>query len=132
MMIPDRSSESFGMATALSASRSSYLRPLVALVLIVGILYLAKPVIVPLALAVLLTFVLAPVVSAIQGRGLGRVPAVLLTAFLAFVLFGLVGWIVGVQVHDLRGSCPPTAKRSTPRSLACGGTGRAPCRSSSK
>jgi predicted PurR-regulated permease PerM len=78
----------------------------VTLVLIVGILYLAKTVIVPIALAVLLTFVLVPVVSAIEGRGLGRIPAVLLAALLTFVLFGLVGWIVGAQVQELARELP--------------------------
>jgi predicted PurR-regulated permease PerM len=77
-----------------------------ALVLIVAILYVAKPVIVPLALAVLLAFVLSPVVAAIQRRGLPRVPAVLVTALLTFILFGLVGWVVGIQVHNLARELP--------------------------
>jgi predicted PurR-regulated permease PerM/CheY-like chemotaxis protein len=93
------------MAATPSSARSTYLRPLLALVLIVAILYLAKPVIVPLALAVLLTFVLAPVVTAIQRSGMPRVPAALLAVLLTFVLLGLVGWGVGIQVgklvHDL-------------------------------
>src|SRR5947208_10292814 len=67
------------MATR-SLVRSSYVRPLTGLVLVVAILYLAKTVIVPLSLAILLTFGLTPVVSAIQRRGLPRIPAVLLTA----------------------------------------------------
>jgi predicted PurR-regulated permease PerM len=87
-------------------SRSSYLRPLVGLVLVVAILYLAKPVIVPLALAVLLTFVLTPVVSAVQRTGLGRVPAVLGTAILAFALLGAVGWGVGIQINNLAKDLP--------------------------
>ena len=89
------------MATTSSPARSFYLQPLATLVLIVAILYLAKTVIVPLALAVLLTFVLTPVVASIQNRGLKRVPAVLLTVFLTFCLFGLVGWGVGVQIQKL-------------------------------
>lgn len=98
------------MATTASSVRSSYLRPLVTLVLIVAILYLAKTVIVPLALAVLLTFVLSPVVTVVQRRGLPRVLAVLLTVLLTFVLFGLVGWVVGVQLHDLARELPSHRK----------------------
>jgi len=81
-----------------------------ALVLIVAILFWAKPVIVPMALAVLLAFVLAPVVSAIQGRGLRRVPAVLITVVLTFLIIGLVGWIVGAQIHALAQELPTHRK----------------------
>lgn len=54
------------MAAKHSSVRPSYLRVLVLLVLVVGILYLAKAVIVPLALAVLLTFVLNPIVGLVH------------------------------------------------------------------
>lgn len=94
------------MATTSSPARSFYLQPLATLVLIVVVLYLAKTVIVPLALAVLLTFVLTPVVASIQNRGLHRVPAVLLTVLLTFCLFGLVGWGVGVQINKLARELP--------------------------
>ena len=47
--------------------------------LVVAGLYWLQGVLIPLALAVLLTFLLSPVVSTLQRRGLGRVPAVLVT-----------------------------------------------------
>lgn len=94
------------MSTKHSAVLPSYLRVLLSLVLIVGILHLAKAVIVPLALAVLLTFVLTPIVSTIQRPGLGRVPSVLVTVVLAFAIFGVVGWGVGVQVNKLARELP--------------------------
>src|SRR5437879_2036509 len=75
-------SRSRGVTTmAEASSRQSglaYLRMLEGAALIVAILYLAKAVIVPLALAVLLTFILTPIVTAVQRRGLGRVSSVLL------------------------------------------------------
>src|SRR4051812_4565852 len=114
------------MASASSSSKSSYLRPLVALVLVVAVLYAAKPVIVPLALAVLLTFVLTPVVSAIQRSGLPRVPAVLVTAVLTFVLFGLVGWVVGVQVHKLARELPTHRKEIDAKIAGLRGSGEGP------
>jgi predicted PurR-regulated permease PerM len=98
------------MTTASSAPRSSFLRPLIGLVLIVAILILAKTVIVPLVLAVLLTFVLAPVVNAIQRRGLGRLPAVIVTVLLTAVLLGLVGWMLGSQAHHLAQELPTHRK----------------------
>lgn len=97
------------MATT-TPKRSFYLRPLLALVLIVAILYVGKAVIMPLALAVLLTFVLTPVVSLFQHGGLRRVPAVLVTVLLTFSLFGLVGWIVGLQVQRLAQELPQHRK----------------------
>jgi len=64
---------------ASSSSASSY-RPLIILggvVLVTASLYFAQKVLVPLALAVLLAFILAPVVDILQRRGLWRVPSVL-------------------------------------------------------
>lgn len=81
------------------------------LVLTVGVLFWGKPVIVPLALAVLLTFVLAPIVSLVQGWGLGRVPAVLVTVVLAFTALGGIGWGVGVQVNKLAQELPENKEK---------------------
>lgn len=83
-----------------------YLRILTALVLIVGIVYLGKAVLVPLSLAVLLTFILTPLVTAIQRRGLGRVPAVLSVVTTTLVLAAAVGWGVGTQVSRLMSDLP--------------------------
>jgi predicted PurR-regulated permease PerM len=95
------------MATKIAAYRPSWLLMLEGIVLIVAILYLAKPVILPLALAILLTFVLSPIVSAVQRSGLGRVPAVLTVVACTFIVLGGIGWVVGLQVqgliHDLPG-----------------------------
>jgi predicted PurR-regulated permease PerM len=68
--------------------------------LIVGILYFAKPVFAPLAIAVLLTFILTPLVSWVQRWGLSRVPAVLLVVIL---VFALLGSIISVFVAQLKG-----------------------------
>ncbi len=94
-----------------------------ALVLIVAIVYLAKPVIVPLALAVLLTFVLTPVVTVIQRRGLPRVPAVLVTVLLTFVVFGLVGWVVAIQVRNLVHDLPAHRKEIDTKIASLRGSG---------
>jgi predicted PurR-regulated permease PerM len=60
--------------------------------LVVAALYWLQAVLIPLALAVLLTFLLSPVVSTLQRRGLGRVPSVLVTALLALSILGGIGW----------------------------------------
>jgi predicted PurR-regulated permease PerM len=64
-------------------------------------LYVAKPVIIPLAVSVLLAFVLTPVVALVQRYGLPRVPAVLLTTLVALGLLGAAGYVMGTQVRGL-------------------------------
>ncbi len=73
-------------------------------VLVVAVLYWAQAVLVPFALAILLTFVLTPPVNWLQ-RWVGRVPAVLLAVTLVFAMLGLavfgLTWQVGQLVEDL-------------------------------
>src|SRR5438270_4847227 len=69
-------------------------------VVVVSCLYWAQTVFIPVALAIFLTFLLSPLVSALQRRRLGRVPSVLLVVVLAVVVLGGVGWAV---MHQLVG-----------------------------
>lgn len=80
---------------------ASFVTSLAGFVLLVVILYFGKPVLVPLALAFLLTFILTPIVVAVQNWGLPRLPAVLLVVTFTFGLLGLVGWGVGAQIRHL-------------------------------
>ena len=79
---------------------------LASLVLVIASLYWAQKIILPLALALMLTFLLTPAVSALQRRGLPRVPAVLLVVALALGLVVGVGWIVASQVQGLVRTMP--------------------------
>jgi predicted PurR-regulated permease PerM len=74
--------------------------------LAVAALYWGQRVFVPLALAVLLTLLLAPVVSRLERRGLRRLPAVLSVSGLAFLLIALAGWAVAAQVVSLLAGLP--------------------------
>jgi len=74
-------------------------------VLVVAVLYWAQAVLVPFALAILLTFVLTPPVSWLQ-RWVGRVPAVLLAATLVFAALGLAGWGLTRQINNLAEDLP--------------------------
>jgi predicted PurR-regulated permease PerM len=76
------------------------------LVLIIACLYWAKTVLIPVALAVLLTFLLNPVVSALHSRGLPRTPAVLVVVVLLFSLVGGVAWTVTRQLTMLAYDIP--------------------------
>ena len=73
---------------------------------VVGALYLAKGLLVPLTLAVLLSFLLSPVCDRLERHGLGRIPAVLVTAGLGFALLGIVMWTAVVQMTDLAPKIP--------------------------
>ncbi|MFV3127297.1 AI-2E family transporter [Niveispirillum sp. KHB5.9] len=74
--------------------------------LIVAALYLAADILIPIALAVLLTFVLSPIVSRLERWRLGRIPSVLMVV--AMVFAGIVGFgaVVGSQLGDLADNLP--------------------------
>jgi predicted PurR-regulated permease PerM len=74
-------------------------------VLIVVVLYWAQAVLIPVAMAILLTFVLTPAVIWFQ-RWIGRVPAVLLIVALAFAVLGLAGWGLERQMSSLAADLP--------------------------
>jgi predicted PurR-regulated permease PerM len=77
----------------------------IGLVIATAVLYLAKEVLVPLALAILLTFVFAPAVRRLE-RGLWRIPATLIVVFVGFSLIGAVLWIAGDQAVSLAARLP--------------------------
>ena len=95
-------------------------------VLVVVVLYWAQTVIVPIALAILLTFVLAPPVTWLQ-RWIGRVPAVLAMVTLVFTVLGLAGWGLARQMDHLAEDLPRyraniLAKIADVRSAGTGGS----------
>lgn len=74
-------------------------------VLVVTVLYWAQLVLVPVSLAVLLTFVLTPPVVWLQRR-IGRIAAVLTVVFLVFTFAGLAGWGVIRQMSTVGTDIP--------------------------
>jgi predicted PurR-regulated permease PerM len=74
-------------------------------VLIVVVLYWAQTVLVPIALAILLTFVLTPPATWLERR-IGRVAAVLAIALFVFTLLGLAGWAIARQLGHLADDLP--------------------------
>ena len=74
-------------------------------VLVVVVLYWAQAVLVPIALAILLTFVLTPPVTWLQ-RWIGRIPAVLAMVTLVFTVLGLAGWGLARQMDYLTEDLP--------------------------
>ena len=74
-------------------------------VLVVVVLYWAQAVLVPFAVAILLTFVLTPPVTWLQ-RWVPRVPAVLIMVTLVFAVIGLAGWGLARQMDHLADDLP--------------------------
>ena len=73
---------------------------------VVAILYFAKEVLLPLAIALLLTFALAPISSRLRKLGLPRVLAVVTTVVLAFLALALFGLVVAWQVAEVAQDLP--------------------------
>ncbi len=74
--------------------------------LVVVALYWLQAVLIPLALAVLLTFLLSPVVGTLQRRGLGRVPSVFVAVLLSLSILGGIGWTLSRQLVALADELP--------------------------
>ena len=73
---------------------------------LVAILYFGRPVFVPLAVAILLAFVLAPLVRVLHRWHLGRIPSIIIVVLIAFLtIFGL-GMVLGEQVTHLAAALP--------------------------
>jgi len=78
-------------------------------VLIVATLYFGKEVLVPITLALLLAFVLAPLVALLRRLRLGRVLAVLVAVLTAVGLVLALGGVIGSQLAQLTNSLPQYA-----------------------
>jgi predicted PurR-regulated permease PerM len=79
---------------------------LVFFVVIVGILYWFRELFIPLALAVLLTFLLAPVATRLERAGVGRVVAAVCAVMLGILVVGGVGYTFTGQLADLANKLP--------------------------
>ncbi|HEU5197645.1 MAG TPA: AI-2E family transporter [Methylomirabilota bacterium] len=78
----------------------------VGFVLVLGSIYWAQAVLIPLALAMLITFLLTPAVAALQRRGVPRVVAVVGTVLVALTVVAGVGAVLGMQVMSLAEELP--------------------------
>src|SRR5688500_19823983 len=72
---------------------------------VIGTLFFAREILIPLALSALLTFLLSPLVTTIE-RWVGRIAAVLVVVALIFALAGAGGWILTRQLVDLATKLP--------------------------
>ncbi len=80
---------------------------------VVGIiagLYFMRGILIPLAFALTLTFLLTPLVTLLQRLRLGRVAAVILALVFAITTAGYAGWIIGNQLIDVINQLPTYRK----------------------
>ncbi len=82
-------------------SSSSKSLILIAIVLTIAALYLGRRVFIPLALAVIFSFLLAPAVTLLEKIRFRRVPAVIVVLLVALALVGSFGYGVAVQLVEI-------------------------------
>src|SRR5579863_2775609 len=92
----------------MSRSRQDWptLSPLVVLAGIVLVLYFARAILIPLALALTLNFLLTPLVMFFQRLPMRRVPAVALAILISAMLVGGIGWVVARQLLQVANDLP--------------------------
>ena len=73
----------------------------VAFILVIACLHWGQTVLMPVAMALLLTFLLQPVVVLFQRTGLSRLLSVLLVVVVTGIVFAGMGWVVGTQLTGL-------------------------------
>src|SRR5579871_3216755 len=72
----------------------------------IAALYFARDVFVPLALAMLLSFALGPLVMALRRCRLGRIPSVVASVTVAFLVILGIGSAIGTQLEHLAENLP--------------------------
>src|SRR5579872_4630428 len=92
----------------MSRSRQDWprLSPLVTLAAVVLVLYFARAILIPLALALTLNFLLTPLVMFFQRFRMRRGPAVALAVLISGLFVGTVGWVVSQQLLQVANDLP--------------------------
>ena len=85
----------------------------IGLLIAAGVLYLARDVLIPFALAILLAFLLAPAARRLERWKLGRVLSTVVVVALGFSLIGAVGYVAGTQAVSLAAKLPEYRKNIT-------------------
>ena len=91
--------------TEIAAPRGSRLIVLAAMFVVVAALWFMQDVLIPLALAVLITFLFTPLVHRLE-RYLGRIGSVLLVILTSVTLICVLGFVVGQQLWALADNLP--------------------------
>src|SRR4051794_37713794 len=87
-------------------SKSSPLFILAAMITAVAALYFAKEIVLPIALATLLSFLLTPLANQLESWRIPRLLSAILVVAMSFSVLGLLGWVVTEQLVDLGRQLP--------------------------
>ncbi len=82
------------------------LTSLIAGVVVICALYFGRAVLIPIILAVLLSFLVAPIVDFLRRLRLGQVPSVILAVLVALSVLTAAGVLIGAQVAQLASDLP--------------------------
>jgi predicted PurR-regulated permease PerM len=77
--------------------------PILGLVVAVAVLYFARELLIPLAFALLLAFLLSPIVKRLEGWRIPRAGAASLVLCVACALLAIVGWLALTQMMEIGG-----------------------------
>jgi predicted PurR-regulated permease PerM/methylmalonyl-CoA mutase cobalamin-binding subunit len=99
------------MAPAQNSASPNRFIVLATFCLVVSALYFAQEVLVPLALAILFTFLLTPLVIRLERLGIPRAIAATTVVLLGLCLIGVLAWTLSSQAVDLASQLPQYKKR---------------------
>src|SRR5215217_358584 len=90
----------------IKSQRRSSIPPGALFLVVIAALYFARQILVPLAIAVLLAFLLTPAVRRLEALRLPRVPSVLIVVVLSLAAVATVGWTVTSQLIQVFSALP--------------------------
>ncbi len=93
------------MAEVIRSTRENGAR-LLTVVTVGAVLYFARDVFIPFALAFLLAFLLAPVATRLRHWGWGRVTSALVVVFTFFLVIAVIGFVMASQLTDVAHKLP--------------------------
>ena len=103
---PDPLATSSEAPPAAVLARLSMLMTIVVAVVIVAALYFGREVLIPITIALLLTFLLSPLVELLRHLRLGRIPLVVLAVVVALAIIVGIAGAIGTQVAQLAQDIP--------------------------
>ena len=97
--------------------RQGNVRILVGTIVTIAVLHLARPVVVPIALAILFSFLLTPIVIRLERTFLRRTGAIVLSLGLMTAVIGIGGWWIYQQFNSVAKELTSTPRKNIERKL---------------
>jgi len=81
--------------------RQSGARTAIGTVFVIAVLYFARPVVVPVALAILFAFLLTPIIVRLERTFIGRTGAIIISLSISTIMVGVGGWWIYQQFNSV-------------------------------